>query len=41
MVETVVTAGFELVDGPGCGASTGGEVDDEADADVVPVSKGE
>lgn len=36
MVETVVTAGFELVDG-----SAGGEVDDEADTDIVPVSKGE
>lgn len=41
MVETVESVGLELVDGPGCGASTGGEVDDEADADIVPVSKGE
>lgn len=41
MVETVVTAGFEHVDGSGCDGSTEGEVDDEADADVVPVSKGE
>ena len=41
MVETVVTVGFELVDGSGCDGSARGEVDDEADADVVPVSKGE
>jgi hypothetical protein len=41
MVETVETVGFELVDGPGCDAPTEGEVDDEADADVVPVSKSE
>jgi hypothetical protein len=41
MVETVETVGFELVDGSGCDGSARGEVDDEADADVVPVSKGE